>query len=559
MDILIPIPKKTGTYADALHAIGAAHLLHELSGDLPVIEDRGTEFGIVVEKWTPDTWKAPTPGYPYIWDSKQKKQEKPPTGDVLDYRKEVETRDAVRELSKQKLKGKARKQLENQMYQQGLEQMEKPKAELTIASVLASMRMTWNRDRQLYRWIIEDPLRALAWAKFRFKLGSEAVADPKWSNTQFLNPITGKGVHSAKTKAKAANAIDSELVDPFEDWLKLRGCFKAMLAYRQGDDFKLFVIEPADIVHTAVERIVSAVRDLNLWGGVKLDILAVLHATEKLIIYSDVKAEGVVESETPIPVRGKSPRNVIAGLRQAYFKSLGTAAALMNNALLPFPNWFEILTEQDADRMLELINEFIGPKKGCLNSLDEKHSDDGAILQQFRSWLNTGELFDFLQFTAAFAVHLMQRKIRQEWARPLSIESLTFLFSRGYNMTEIVENEGFLNIARAIRNATIHSIGAEKSYEKMDTRFGLAQEWKQKIKGGKDKFMGAVGEFIQAYNWEVINKRNRKFYVVSTTDLDQLAVLVKERGAETVGLLLLAYGYAYAPKTEAKVSAQGAD
>jgi hypothetical protein len=42
--------------------------------------------------------------------------------------------------------------------------------------------------------------------------------------------------------------------------------------------------------------------------------------------------------------------------------------------------------------------------------------------------------------------------------------------------------------------------------------------------------------------------------------LDQFTELVPDdHHAETVGLLLLAYGYSQAPKTETKVSAQGAD
>ena len=124
-------------------------------------------------------------------------------------------------------------------------------------------------------------------------------------------------------------------------------------------------------------------------------------------------------------------------------------------------------------------------------------------------------------------------------------------------MTEIVSNAGFLSIARAVRNATIYSVG-EKSVE-INTQFGLAQKWKQKLKGGKLELLGAIGEFVQEYNWEVINRRNRKYHVVQTTDLDQLAGLIEKYDAETVGLLLLAYGYAQAPRTEVKVSAQGAD
>ena len=547
----IKVYKKTGTYADALQAIGTADLVRELCGGLPQIIDYGSEFRVIVQHWQPEKWNPPNPGYPYIWDSQ--KEEKPSSGDILDYRAEIEKRKAIQELSKQKVKGKARKQLENQMLQQDLEKMDKPRSELAIASILASMRKGWDGDRQLYRWLTEDTGRALAWVKFRLNVASENVTDPKWSNTQFLNPITGKGVHASKTTAKSAGTINSEMIDPFEDWLKLRACFKAMLAYRDDDDFKFFVIEPTDISHAAIERIISAVRSLALWGGVKLDILAVLHATETLIEYSDLRPQG------SISLKGKSPRKVVAGLWQAYFKSLGTAAALMNNALFPFPDWFDLQTPDDALQLLALIKEFIGSQDqaGCLNSLDVKHSDDGAILQQFRNWLNSGNLLDFLWFDAAFVAHLMQRRTRQEWAKALSTESLTFLFSRGYNMSEIVSNPGFLSIARAVRNATIYSVG-EKSVD-IDTRFGLAQEWKQKLRSGGSEFLGAVADFVQQYNWEVINRRNRKYHVVSTPDLDQLTELIAKHGAETVGLLLLAYGYSQAPKTETKVSAQGAD
>src|SRR5947209_4840776 len=377
-------------------------------------------------------------------------------------------------------KGKTRKQLANQMQQQDVAKPDEPKPELVIASILASMRKGWSGDRQLYRWLTEDPVRALAWTKFRLNIDSKPVADPKWSNTQFLNPITGKGVHSPKTVAKSANAINSELIDPFEDWLKLRASFKAMLAYREGDDFKFFVVEPSNVAHEPIQRVIAEVRTLPIWGGVKLDILAVLRATEILIQHSDLMPQG------SIPLKGKSVAKVIAGLWQAYFKSLGTAAALMNNALLPFPDWFELQTSDDALQMLALIKEFIGSadQPGCLNSLDIKHSDDGAVLQKFRDWLNSGDVSDFLWFHAAFIIHLMQRRARGEWARPFSMEKLTFLFSRGYNMTEIVTNPGFLSLARAIRNATIYSLG-EKSVD-VATRFGLAQIWKQKIKGGKD-------------------------------------------------------------------------
>jgi hypothetical protein len=547
------VSKKTRTYADTLQAIGLSHLLRELCGSTAEIVDAGSEFRITVEGAEPDKWDAPQPGFPYIWDSKNKKDVTAPNGEVLDYRREMEKRDAKRLASK--VSRKAGKQVETALQAQDMPIREGPAAELDLATILASMRKGWDGDRQLFRWLREDRGRALNWTKYRLGTSTRTVDDPKWSNTQFLNPITGKGVHAPKTLARAPNAISSALSDPFEDWLKLRGVFRGMLAYRNGDDFKLFVIEPARTTVTAIERVAAGLRRLDLWGGVRLDIHALLRCTAELIARSDVMDGG------PVLLRGRRPVDVIGGLRQAYFKSLGTAAALMNDALLPIPDWFAINTAAEASRMLDIIDEFIGPADrpgGCLGSLQEKNSDDCAILQVLRDWLTSGSLQDLVAFHAAFAGHLMQKRTRREWARPFSTENLTFLLSERYVMKDVVTNAGFLSIARAVRNATIYSVG-DGAPSQLTTRFGLAQEWKQKLRAGKAEFLAAVADFVQQYNWEVVNRFNRRYHVVQTQDLDELTRLLdSDYGAEAVGLLLLAYGYAQAPKMEATSAAQGA-
>lgn len=541
----LSIPKKTGTYADTLQAIGLADLIWELCNESTVIVDQGSEYEISVKEWNPEAWRAPNPGYPYIWDSK--KEQKPPLGEILDYRQELEKRDAVREISK--LKAAARRKIKEQLQDQGIDEAEPPRPELALATILASMRKGWDGDRQLYRWLTEDRERGLRWIKHKLGTGTSQEDDPKWSNTQFLNPITGKGIHSPKTIARAANAINAALTDPFEDWLKLRAIFKAMLAYRDGDDFKFFVLEPARASPAMLAEITSAVRKLNLWGGVKLDIEAMLECTRMLINHSDVMANG------PIKLKGRTPRDIISGLQQSYFKSLGTAAALMNDALFPLPAWFSIENLNEGNKMLDIIGELIGEadKQGCLSSLQESHSDEGSTLQLCRDWLATGRLNDLLSFHASFATYVMQKRSRQEWVRPFFTENLTFLLSRGYSMDDIVTNRGFLSIAHAIRNATIYSIGKNAPVE-INTHFGLAQKWKQKLRSGDTEFITAVADFVQQYNWEVIDGHERKgrprYHTIDTSDLDELSQLIKSHGAETVGLLLLAYGYAQAAKTK---------
>ncbi len=67
-----------------------------------------------------------------------------------------------------------------------------------------------------------------------------------------------------------------------------------------------------------------------------------------------------------------------------------------------------------------------------------------------------------------------------------------------------------------------------------------------------------MAEFVQQYNWDVINRFKRQYHVIQTQDLDELGRLLEsEYGVEAVGLLLLAYGYAQAPKGEPRLHVQG--
>ncbi len=331
------------------------------------------------------------------------------------------------------------------------------------------MRKGWWADLHLAKWIAEDPDRALAWAIARLS-GENFDDEPTVSNSQILNPIGGKGVSAPKTESRSPGSVPNQLLDPFAEWMKIRGMWTAMLAYRSGDDFKFYVIEPRNIRVSELERVRNALRQLNLWGGVRLDIEATLRCTEVLIRHSEgfvSDAGQLTENETTLAldILGKSPADIIAGLRLAYFMSLGTASALMNESLLPLPAWFKIKNRDDGEDYLELIREAIGSDPGrgtkrsygCLASLDESKSDDGAILQRFPAWLLTGQLDELLEFHSSFAVHLMQRFGTKDFGRPFSTIYLDRLLAKGFAMKNVVENAGFLSLARA-RLAQCHRV-----------------------------------------------------------------------------------------------------
>lgn len=539
------VPKGTGTYADSLMAIGTSGLLEEVTGTQTKIRDVGTYFQVECSDVTHDQWRPPSPGFYYIW-RKSKENEKPLGQLVLNYEEEKSRADINKKSGGKKKKKSVNKALE----EQGLQQIEAVHREYRPAAILESMRKGWSSDKDIYQWVIKNPADALKWVLSELGLKqSEGINPTEVSNSQFFNPASGKGIHSSKTRYKSPGAISDEVVGPFAEWMKYRGAYNAMLPYRNGDDFKLFVIEPAEIGPTALSILRESLLDLNLWGGIRLDIEAVLRLAENLIMHSDVAQETLGK----ISLRGKRPAEVIRGLRQAYFKSMGTAAALMNDAFLPLPSWFSIENKEDTDAVLGIIYEHIGyyengqRKQGCLGSLDETHSGDIPILQQYRKWLTTGGLSDLLDFFARFAVHIMERRVKDDWVKEFTTENLRILFERGYGMKEIVENPGFLSIARGIRNSTVYAL----SLKNRDVHFGLAQEWKQKIKGGEKIFIPALCEFVQSQNWEV-EHRLKGGHSISKDDLDSAIGLIEKYGAELVGMLLLAYGYARAPKTESE-------
>lgn len=554
------IPKGTGTYADSLRAIGTADLLEAVSGTQTIIRDMGTHFQIECKSDVQlEQWRPPSPGFYYVW-RKSMEKEKPSGTLVLDYEEEQRRAKAKENGKNKKKRGALNKALE----EQGLTPVETVHREYRPAAILASMRMGdgyingWKSDRVVYHWLISNSDKALKW--MQSELGRLERLDqleplerfdlPEVSNSQFFNPVSGKGVHAAKTNYKSPGAISSEVVEPFAEWMKYRGAYIAMLPYRNGDDFKLFVIEPSEIGPKALSDIRKELLDLNLWGGIRLDIEASLRLAELLIMHSDIVQDAVEK----VSLRGKKPAEVIRGLRQAYFKSMGTAAALMNDAFLPIPSWFRIENKDDAEAYLGIIREHIGyyengqRKQGCLGSLDETRSGDVPILQQYRKWLTTGSKWDLLDFLARFAVHIIEKSGRKEWVKEFSANNLTILFERRYGMKEIVENQGFLSISRGIRNSTVYAL----SLKNREVYFGLAQEWKQKIKGGEKIFIPVLSEFVQSQNWEVEHRLKGIGHTISKDDLDSVIGLIEKHGAELVGMLLLAYGYARAPKTESE-------
>lgn len=540
------VNKTTGTYADTLHAVGLASLTQDL--DLGTIRIRDSDGSYSLETSidiSPDQWPSISPGYWYIWLGFEKDGgPKPSWAKTLDYEEARQQNERWKAFDKSQGKSKKGKLA----IPSDLEQPQKAPSEYFTAAILASMRSGWSGDRQLARWIEINPESALAWVRAELN-GTPRPADiPDISNSQIFNPVSGKGRSAAKSVLGSPGSLPGVLIDPFAEWMKFRGLWESMLLYRSGDDFKLFAIDPFDISFDRLQTLKQDLLGLNLWGGVRLDLRAIFECTRALLLKSEAFQVGGTS------IFQRTPRTVVSGLRSAYFKSLGQGAALMNESLMPLPDWFVIESRDDVEQYFAVIDETIGaqtePKdRGCLGSLTEEHSDDGAILQQYRTWLLTGDLFELLEFHSRFALHVMQKRSRNDYVREFQTAVLDILFGRAFpqepQVKEITQSEGFLSVARAVRDSTIYA-----ELKNRTVHFGLAQKWKQKSKAGNEEFLAALGDFIQEQNWEVQHRLKGRGHVVLTSHLDEIVDLVARHGAELVGSLLLAYGYARTPKVD---------
>lgn len=121
----------------------------------------------------------------------------------------------------------------------------------------------------------------------------------------------------------------------------------------------------------------------------------------------------------------------------------------------------------------------------------------------------------------------------------------------------ILDDEGFKNVAAAIRQSTVSLQGAKSrgSRPRYEIRYGLNQELARKSRYSAE-FMTALSEFAHRYNAEnaqvserstrIANPDDERFFRrnLLTSDLEAVASLIDVYGAPLIANLLIAYGYA---------------
>jgi hypothetical protein len=316
-----------------------------------------------------------------------------------------------------------------------------------------------------------------------------------------------------------------------------------------GGDRKTYVLRPRNV---SLQTLGEVYRPFNavMWSSthIKMDVLAALR-------FTDVFLEQWLAGQLDDVRFGQQPGDHVSGLAVAFYKDLGQASTMLNLAEIGLPQWMTLETPEQAHAYRALLEEH----RRVVESLDERHGDPYRLLQLYRDFLSGRILDPFFEFNAGYASLTMSRMERGQWAPRFSTHHLEVLImTTEENLSPILSNTGFQNVATAIRRSTVipqyfKGRGDKGPY---DVRYGLGNDLLRRA-AYPEQFIQVLGEFLHEYNRETAQIHERykgnppvRRAAVTTDDIQQVVALIDEYGSPTVANLLVAFGYAREPRDQ---------
>ena len=582
------VDKTTDTFADTLMAYGVASLLDRLLRDnigqrTVRITDMGSAFAINLEARIEEgfeelDWFC---DLPFI-ETRSKKPPEGWLGQVLNYdRQRNRNADyfaARKQLPKEALRPGA---TVDEYPQLGQVNALKPRPDWQIIAQINQMQSITAYSQVLDAWFecrdcFADLLQTLlvlfatapndldaataAWKSLKKARGIQAKDTA--THVQVLNPAMGKGLNRAKADG-ATRLGNPDSFWPLE-YLKFWGMREAgiprVVQATQGGgrgprDRKTYVLHPVNLSLATHQRVYAAFNE-SMWAAtaVKMDILAALR-------YADIYLAQWLTGQLDDARWGEEPGDHVSGLTAAFYKDMGSAVALLNLSEIALPRWMAVVDAEAGAQYRELLEEH----RRVVSSLGERNADEYRLLTNYRDFLSGHNLAPFFEFCSAYSALLMSRMERGQWApRFLTTNLEVLIVAHDRKLEPILASPGFQNVARAIRLSTVRPqfFKAKNQKGPYDVRYGLGTDLMRKA-AYPDRFIQALAEFMFAYNQEnaQIHERYKgnppvRRANITTDDIAQVTKLIDDYDAQTVGNLLVAYGYAREPREPEE---QGAD
>jgi hypothetical protein len=288
------------------------------------------------------------------------------------------------------------------------------------------------------------------------------------------------------------------------------------------------------------------------YTNVKGDVFALLGLARWLIEHSEfapLRENRVYRFLRTRKAGQPRPRDVIAGLATAYFKSLGTGRALSNTGTLYLPDWFP-LTENTYENWLAVLDEH----RKVLGYLDEEKAEEAALLVAYRDAVSGNDLGGYLEFFADHGANVMRRRGQNSYTEQFTLARLEILvmgLSSDWkvDISDLVRDPAFLALADAVHEGTVKAqYWKGQGQQEYEIHYGLAQQWKRSADRELD-FLQALSDFVRSYNEENAKRKEKRRFSrddVARGHLDRVLGYVTSGRVDTrtLCLLLLAYGFA---------------
>lgn len=363
---------------------------------------------------------------------------------------------------------------------------------------------------------------------------------------QLYNPDSGKGQNRTKANGiSIGNMKNLWLVE----YLKAVGFYEGAMTrqVRGAKDRKTFVVSPRRLSRNEHRHIMAKFLDAMPYAetSTRFDILASVRYTGALLDYL----------EETLSQRDRRRRNLrqrfVSGFNTVFYKDMRNAVATMNLAFMALPGWIEVETHEDANVYRSILDELLDTTR----QFDESYSDAFDLLQHLRDFVSGDDLAAFFHFTNGFASYYIGMRERGQYVYQLNTDFIERLIMNVEQpLTPILQNEGFQNIAYAIRQSTVTAQYRKgQGDRKYDVRYGLGQQLARKARYPQD-FIAELSEFLHLYNAEtarVMETRPGPYRrSIRTSDIDDIVALIDEYDSQTIANMLIAYGYARVPREE---------
>lgn len=540
------IPSEIGSPADVLQALGAAFLVQQLAdvaAEQVRISAEGSGFRIEL-RGADAPRRALEPIIPYFHAKDGEAMPVPNRGEVYDYaadKRKSEEKKAAEKVQGRKGRRSARKTEANPIEEQ--EDRGTPSRRWPLYSALQALTKGSFQDEWNQTWEILDQLTSTdatnlaseAWKHLRGLTDIPTLPADEITLGQHFNPSAAKGANRAKPDSVKRDNLSGKR---FTEWLKMIGLDRIGIMRRVNDDVRVWVPIPADI---GLDALLAAHTRFHVtpWrqGNVKQDILTALD-------FADALATHWLSKNAP-PRRRAS--RTVRGVAVASFKNMGGGFNVMNVTAYGLPGWIVLDTLADLETYLLALENF----RRAARCLDESHSDEISVLTSLREAIGAETARPLLDFFADYAVFAQRAGAHSRYASRFSVDGLDPVLEGASPMlSDIIRDEGFRNIATAIRKATVTEQFHKKNNRGVyEIHYGLFADLRRA--GRKPgEFISRLSAFVSTYNAENARvseagrEQGRPRARVSDADLDAIIRLVERHGSELVAHLLCAYGSA---------------